>query len=373
MSFVSWLLLSLEFDYPSAVPPIYDTMPCRGGCNPTWWILNGGSDIVAKRLEANLAKKPLYNHRVNKISRSMDELTVTMQPVYGRQPIQKTYSHVITTTTTPCLGFMDLREAGLGYAHREGIRVMSYDGGVKVGIKFSRRWWAEDRDITRGGTGKTDRPTRIVIYPSHALDTPRGEPGVLIACFNWGQDASRLGCLAGNLNTARSRQAAGEQHSGIFDAVMADLAAMHEYPEEELRRMVLDYDVQDWEQDPLANGHFPFLAPGQFSSLFGEIQVPAANGRLFLAGEVASIYHGWIVAALNSAYWGIHKMLMCELVRRARHEETNKGELAYILKLLRRLKENWGCRGDDPEDEYDGDPKGMAGWQAFLGVHDWET
>ncbi|RYP76696.1 hypothetical protein DL771_001618 [Monosporascus sp. 5C6A] len=341
-SFVSWLLLSLEFEYPAPVPPTYDTKPFKDTPGYAWWILNGGSDIMAKRLEAKLRKSHL-------------------QPSDKPEPIQKTYSHVITTTTMPCLGLMDLRDAGLSYAHREAIRVLSYDGGVKVGIKFSRRWWAEDLGITRGGTGTTDRPTRVVIYPSHALDTPKGEPGVLIACFNWGQDASRLGCLASN-----SFDEAGAQ-PGIFDAVMADLAVMHKYPEEELRRMVVEYHVHDWKRDPLVNGHFSFLAPGQFASFFGEIQVPAAMGRLFFAGEVASIYHGWIVAALDSAYWAIYKLLLCELFRH--HDLKDRGRFRYILELLERLEKRWGRGKDDPEAEYDADPKGMGGWQAFLGIN----
>jgi monoamine oxidase len=271
--------------------------------------------------------------------------------------IEKKYSHVITTTTAPCLQIMDLLNAGLNYAQREAIRVLSYDNAVKVGIKFRYRWWAEDKGITKGGVGTTDRPTRVVVYPSHALDTPEGESGVLMACYNWGQDASRLGGLSQGSDKAKQ--------DAIFDAVMADLAIMHNYPEATLRSLVVSYHVHDWNRDPLVNGHFSFLGPGQFSSFFGQIQRPAARGRLFFAGEITSIYHGWIVAALNSAYRAILQMLLCEFIRAI----WDKKKMAYIWLLIVRLEKNWGSKIFEAETEYDTDPKGTAGWQVFLGMY----
>lgn len=62
-------------------------------------------------------------------------------------------------------------------------------------------------------------------------------------------------------------------------------------------------------------GQLASPAPGQFSSLFRDLQQPTAGGRLLLAGEMVSIYHGWIVGALNSAYASVWKLLACELFR----------------------------------------------------------
>jgi len=331
-----------------------------------WWCLNGGTDIAAKRIVSKLDKKPLYNHRVIEIScdpnQQKEAMVVKMLQKDHRHPnttpslIVKRYTHVITTTTAPCLQIMDLRNAGLNYAQREAVRTLSYDNAVKVGIKFRYRWWAKDCGIKEGGAGKTDRPTRTVIYPSHTLNTPEEESAVLIACYNWGQDASRLGGLS---------QGSGEaKEEAIFDVVMADIAVMHNYPEAELRNLVVSYHVHDWNRDSLVNGHFCFLGPGQFSSFFGQIQRPAGGGRLFFAGEMTSIYHGWIVAALNSAYRAIHQMLLCEFIR----ARGDMGKIIYICVLIQKLKKNWGSEDFELEAEYDPDPKKTAGWQVFLGM-----
>ncbi|RYP51127.1 hypothetical protein DL768_003474 [Monosporascus sp. mg162] len=356
VSFLTWLLQSIEFKNPGTVPLTHDAQPVTKEGGSVWWIVNGGSDIVAERLAGKLEKRPLYNYRVTKISRKKGgEMAVTMQRAFVAEPVERVYSHVITTTTAPCLRRIDLRDAGLRYVHREAIRILHYDSGIKVGIKFERRWWAEDKGITKGGIGKTDRPTRIVVYPSHALNTAAGEPGVLMACYNWAQDASRLGALS--MSSDPGAQVA------IFDNVMADLAAMHSYPEADLRRMVLEYHVHDWDRDPLALSHVASLAPGQFATFFGDMHMPAAEGRLVFAGEIVSIYHGWIVAALNSAYVAVYKLLLSELLRNNR----DPVKMDYILQKLDRLEHNWGM-ADEVESEYDADPKGIAGWQAFLGL-----
>ncbi|KAK3354067.1 hypothetical protein B0T25DRAFT_456471 [Lasiosphaeria hispida] len=359
-SFVSWLLLTLEFEYPAPTPPGYDTRPITSDGENAWWILNGGSDIVAEGVAKRLKRKPLYNHTVTGISHSPEKgrMVVTMRPGYDVKPMTKEYTHVITTTTAPCLGFMDLRKAGLTRMHWEAIRTLHYDNAVKLGIKFQRRWWAEDMAITKGGTGMTDRPTRIVMYPSHALNTPEGSPGVLYACFNWGQDASRLGGLS--VSSEATSQVA------IFDAVMQDLAIMHGYPEEKLRAMVMEYHVHDWNRDRLVNGHFALLAPGHFASYFGKLQQPAAVGRLFLAGEMTSIYHGWIVGALNSAYCAIYRILVCEMFRNL----GNWGALNYLYNKLQLLRSRWGSAEDELEGECCVDLMGVTGWQSFLGMYD---
>lgn len=363
---MSWVLLSLAFDFPATPGTSIDPKPILD--NPpdnVWWTLNGGMDTIAKRLVNKLTKKPLYKHRVTGISHAKtgaeESMLVTISqlqdPGMAPKVITKEYTHVISTTTTPCLYSMDLRNAGLNYAQREAIRVLQYDNAVKVGIKFSKRWWAEERGINRGGNGNTDRPTRGVTYPSYALDTPAGESGVLFACYNYGQDAARLGGL--------SRDSGKEYNEAIFDAVIADLAILHRYPEEDLRKLVVDYHVHNWNMDELTKGHFALFGPGQFSSFFAQLQRPAAGGHLFFAGEITSIHHGWIVAALNSAYRAIHQMLLTEVALAGKNSVKKK----YIQSLISHLTTNWGSSEYELEPEYDPNPQGTAGWQVFLGIH----
>jgi monoamine oxidase len=326
-----------------------------------WWCINGGADIMVTKMIQHLAQSPLYNHCVTSIkldthpTNANNPMTVTTKRSDTLIQEQRHYSHVITTTTAACLQTMDLREAGLKYAHREAIRVLRYKFAIKVGIKFKNRWWAK-LGIRNGGIGKTDRPTRAVIYPSYALGTSEDDTGVLLACYNWSQDAARLGGLWQGSD--------GTKQDAIVSAVIADLANMHDMPESDLSSLVVSYHVHDWYRDEFTRGAYGFFGPGQYSSLFGQIQRPAADGRLFIAGEVTSIYHGWVVGSLNSAFRAVHQMLLAEWERTG-DDEARKD---YIKVLLCRLEDKWGLSKLVPEPEYDTNPKGMAGWQVFLGM-----
>ena len=222
--------------------------------------------------------------------------------------------------------------------------------------KFKKRWWANDKRIKKGGIGKTDRPTRAVVYPSYALNTPEDKPGVLLACYNWSQDAARLGGLWQGSDPTKQ--------NAIVSTIIADLAIMHKMTESELWALVDSHHVHDWYRDEFTRGAYGFFGPGQFSSLFGQIQRPAAVGRLFVAGEITSIYHGWVVAALNSSFRAVHQMLLAEFVRAGK--DTHKQ--IYIIILLAKLIVKWGLSASEPEREYDTNPKGMAGWQVLLGM-----
>jgi hypothetical protein len=363
-AFTSLLLHSLEFEWPSGPYAIDDPCPIveQAATENVWWCVNGGADIIATKMVEHLGKHPLYNHRVTSIKRSRPILvpimtttnTATTAPyrpieVSFRGANSRHYSHVITTTTAACLRTMDLTSAELDYAQREALRVLRYDSAVKIGIKFSKRWWADDKKIKQGGLGKTDRPTRVVVYPSYALDTPKGEPGVLLACYNWSEDAARIGSLS---------------DAEALSVILADLAVMHNIPETELKQMVISYHVYNWYHDELTNGAFGFFGPGQYSTLFGRLQRPAAGGKLFFSGEITSIYHGWIVASLNSARRSVYQMLLAQWL------QSNPREKIYILLLMILLNILWGTDKYEPKTETDDDPKGVAGWQVLLGSLD---
>lgn len=295
---------------------------------------------MAKKMTEEVGLANIHkNTRVTVISRDEDDYERPMR-VEAKGPNgteKRFYSHVITTTTTPCLQTMDLRGAELDYAQREAIRVLRYDNSVKLGIKFSRKWWIS-KGITKAGLGKTDRPTRVVVYPSYALSDPEDGEGVLLACYNWSVDAARIGALKHGDDSKNQER--------ILDVVIQDLALMHELDPLDLHSWVLESHFHDWYNDKFTVGAFGMFGPGQFATFFPCFQQPAARGNLFFVGEITSIYHGWIVAALNSAYRGVHQMLVKE------------GE----DELRKKLEENWGI---DPE--YEPNPDGTAGWQVFFG------
>lgn len=350
-AFTSLLMHSLEFDFPvtpagtsSGFDEKKDTQKAE------WWCLNGGADVLATRMTDWVGRENIQTgKRVTAISRSKIPVPFG-EPSFGRSmkvdlighhgPESKFYSHVIATTTASCLQTMDLRGAELNYAQREAIRVLRYDNSVKLGIKFTRKWWITE-GITKGGLGKTDRPTRVVVYPSYALNDPEDGEGVLLACYNWSVDAARIGSLASGSDPTKQAR--------ILDVVIQDLAIMHKISPAKLHSWVKEYHFHDWYHDEFTTGAFGMFGPGQFSTFFPYLQMPAAGGNLFFVGELTSIYHGWIVAALNSAYRGVHQMLVKE------HEWD----------LIKKLEKEWGI-----VPEYEPNPDGTAGWQVFLGCLD---
>jgi hypothetical protein len=342
----------MEFDYPE------DERPRDPWNNPLdrWWTIYGGSSTIIEKMidEEQIGKDKIQlRHRVKSIAynRSPRDLNrpmtvkahVTDVDETGERVnkvprlVTKHYSHVITTTTTPCLQLMDLDAAGLSYPQREALRVLRYDNSVKVGILFSKRWWADEPfNIHTGGVSTTDRPTRVTVYPSYGLDKEPDEEGVLLACYNWAQDAARLGVLIQGSDPT--------DQEAVLSVVLSDLAAMHRgekgtgITEESLRNMVVKYHVHDWYNNELTGGAFGMFGPGQFATFFQELQTPAANFRLFIAGELTSIYHGWVVASLNSARRAVEDMLLCRKTK----QQAKAGDEDVIDFLRKKLEKNWG-------------------------------
>lgn len=306
---------SLDLSYAVASA---DDLPSVNDRPNIWWCLNGGTDVLAQEMTKNVGKDTIkMNARVTAIRKHPFLSHRPMRVLVEGCPTERRYSHVITTTTTPCLQAMDLSGVELQDDQKQAIRVLRYEAAVKLGIKFSKKWWIK-LGINKGGVGKTDRPTRTVVYPSYALQEPEDGEGVLLACYNSSEDAMHIGGLAhGNDPTNQTL---------ILNVVLHDLALMHNISYKTLRDLVVAHHFYDWSQNEFAGGAWIDFAPGQFSNFFTSLQVPAAGGNLFFAGELTSIYHGWVVGALSSAHRAVFLMLLKE----------------KQYKLLNVLVEKWG-------------------------------
>jgi monoamine oxidase len=78
------------------------------------------------------------------------------------------YAAVISTVPLPRLSLMDLRGANINdnYAQWSAIRELQYGPSIKIGIKFSKPWWAEKQpefpNPIHGGQSYTDLPIRTM-------------------------------------------------------------------------------------------------------------------------------------------------------------------------------------------------------------------
>ncbi|KDR66559.1 hypothetical protein GALMADRAFT_147787 [Galerina marginata CBS 339.88] len=347
--FVQEVMYSFHRDYPSNYArPInnIDRLTPRFTQNgikmkiedADWWCIEGGSEVLSNAMHATLKTKALYSHRVTSIAASEagENRPQTMKiAVAGHPEISaRQYSHVISTVPLSCLRMINLDDCGLDYQQKTALRALEYTSAVKVGIKFRTRWWQHDsRFATQtGGASLTDRPSRMVVYPSYGLDDAPDAPGVLIVAYVWDQDASRLGSLIKSKDwDARERQDHGSKSSPddsekfLLSQIYQDLAALHGQTPEWYERETLDHFAFDWYHNQYTMGAYVYPAPGQFSAFYPSIVKPAAGGHFHIGGEAASKKQTWVAGALESAWRCVHEILVQE-------ESTKLGE----------FRERWG-------------------------------
>ena len=138
----------------------------------------------------SLGDKPFVqtSQQVSSVSKRKGEdgsthMEVTIPGLASLLPTK--YSHVVSTVSLSCLRAINLAGCGLDYNQKTALRSLRYGTGVKVGIKFKTRWWQGEASKKQGGSSKTDRQSRVVVYPNYGLDAPADTPGVLIATYTW--------------------------------------------------------------------------------------------------------------------------------------------------------------------------------------------
>jgi monoamine oxidase len=190
------------------------------------------------------------------------------------------------------VGRLGLDRAFSGPKQR-AVRELSYDSATKVLAVTARRFWEADDGIYGGGT-YTDLPTGTTWYPADnatARDrTVSARPAVMLASYSWGQAARRLGALP-----HRERAALALEH----------VARVH--PQLAVAGMVRRTASWSWDAHPWSGGAFAWFLPGQHAALHRHVIAP--EGRVFFAGEHASLSHTWMQGALESALRAVREML----------------------------------------------------------------
>ena len=182
---------------------------------------------------------------------------------------------------------------GFSPEKQRAIREVNYDSATKVLAVCNERFWEADDGIFGGGT-YTDLPSGTTYYPSdNALAKDRNisaGPGVMLASYTWGMAARRLAALPPNERA---------------NLVLAHLAAVH--PQLNQHDVVRQCASWNWDTHPWSGGAFAWYMPGQFSALHRHVISP--EGRIFFAGEHASLAHTWMQGALESGLRAVREML----------------------------------------------------------------
>lgn len=194
----------------------------------------------------------------------------------------------------------------------QAIKTMKMMTAQKTLFLFNYRFWeagGPDQRIVGGGS-TTDQVINTIWYPSnHAavcqqenlhkigiFESPAcrwdmlstaspNRPGVLIASYNWTQDAIRLGNFIEPLSMEIVKSQVEEVHglpNGSLDYIVAGCKRLH------------------WNRYPWTLGAFAFYDPGQKTLFSKVVTEPEYNRRVFFAGEHISVSRAWIQGALQT-------------------------------------------------------------------------
>ena len=112
----------------------------------------------------------------------------------------------------------------------------------------------------------------------------------MLASYSWGQMARRLASLP---------------HRERAAVVLHHRARVH--PQLRQPGIVRRTASWCWDNHPLSGGAFAWFMPGQHSALHRHLVAP--EGRMYFAGEHASLTHTWMQGALESALRAVREML----------------------------------------------------------------
>src|SRR5581483_7567949 len=234
--------------------------------------LVGGADQLPNAFLPELRANLRFGAKMTALDQSPDDVTVHYRTRSGRFSVSGDYC--ILTLPFPVMRHIEILKP-FSLAKQRAIRQVHYDASTKVLLQCRRRFWEEDEGIYGGGT-VTDLAIRNLYYPDHGRETGRG---VLLASYTWAEDAQRWGSLA--------------PEDRIIQAI-EDVARIHP-------QILTEFEVgasKIWSNDEFAGGAFALFDPGQFTNLYNALTLP--EGRIYFAGEHASVYHRWIQGAMES-------------------------------------------------------------------------
>ena len=187
----------------------------------------------------------------------------------------------------------------------QAIKEVNYTSSQKTAFMCNERFWEKGDENERiiGGGSSTDLPIQTIWYTDDRSNinnsqiknkkvSAKGdynlydEPGVILASYNLGQDAIRLGNLDDKIR---------------FKEIKRQVEAVNGLQKGYLDSVVEDYKTVDWNHEKGFYGAFCYFMPQQ-QNLFSYVMAkPEYDNRVYFAGEHISLTHGWIEGAVSSA------------------------------------------------------------------------
>ncbi len=232
----------------------------------------GGMDLLPRAFLPELRGRIRFGAKLTALDQSPGGVTVFYQSGGSRFNVSGDFA--IVTVPFPVLRHVETLKP-FSRGKQRAIRQLHYDASAKILLQFRRRFWEEDENIFGGGTF-SDLPIRTTFYPEFGRETGRG---VMLASYTWSEDAQRWGSLS---PADRITQA------------LENVAVIHP-------QAPAEFEIgtsKMWHDDEFAGGAFALFDPGQQTLLHDDIVAP--EGRIYFAGEHASLAHAWIQGAIES-------------------------------------------------------------------------
>ncbi len=234
--------------------------------------IQGGTDRLPHAFLPDLKGDIRFGAKMIAMDQSPTDVTIHYETAAGR--FKETGDFAIITAPFPVLRHVEVLKP-FSRAKQRAIRQLHYDASAKILFQCRRRFWEDDDGIFGGGT-ITDLPIRNLYYPDHGRETGRG---VILASYTWSEDAQRWGSLSPEDRIKQSLENVAQIHPQVLKEFEVGTSWM-------------------WHDDEFAGGAFALFDPGQQTLLHEEIVKP--EGRIYFAGEHASLYHAWIQGAIES-------------------------------------------------------------------------
>lgn len=235
--------------------------------------IDGGMDLLPRAFLRELGRDIRYGAMVTSIDQSEDGVEVRFRSLGGSNVVRGDY--LICTLPFSVLRHVEI-EKPFSWAKERAIRNLHYESATKIFFEARERFW-ETEDGIFGGASVTDLAIRNIYYPEHGRESGRG---VLLASYSHGQDALRWGALPPHERHIQALENLSEVHPSAPRHVEASTSVV-------------------WSQDEFAGGAYAFFQPHQETQLHEPIVAP--EGRIYLAGEHASLQHRWLQGGVESA------------------------------------------------------------------------
>jgi monoamine oxidase len=235
--------------------------------------VRGGNDRLPRALARSAQLRGRVRYDTPVIAIEATEKRVKVVSAEGRG-----YSadYVIVTVPFSVLRGMQLRIPNLSAGKRRAIAQLQYTSVTRIWLQTTSRFW---ETAGLAGCAHTDLPVMFVQTPSTWLKCEKG----VIEAYVTGRQA-------------RAMQALGPK--GRVRAMVEEIEKIYPGVAPEVERATSIC----WDEDPWAQGDYPWWMPGDYLDFGKDIATPEGWGRVHFAGEHTSMLPGWMQGALESGH-----------------------------------------------------------------------